>query len=61
MGIGNRLMMDDGIGIYLVEELAKLDEQSNIDYLVGESDVDYCLNQIEELTPVIILDAICSR
>lgn len=60
LGIGNQLMMDDGIGIYLVEELEKLDKTSNIHYLIGESDIDYCIGKIEEATFTIILDAVCS-
>lgn len=60
LGIGNQLMMDDGIGIYLVEELEKLDKTSNIHYLIGESDIDYCIEKIEEATYTIILDAVFS-
>lgn len=60
LGIGNQLMMDDGIGIYLVEELEKLDTTSNIHYLIGESDIDYCIEKIEEATYTIILDAVYS-
>lgn len=61
LGIGNRMMMDDGIGIYLVEELSKQDVKSNIRYLIGESDIDYCLDQIENAAFVIILDAVFSE
>ncbi|WP_044641125.1 hydrogenase maturation protease [Risungbinella massiliensis] len=60
LGIGNQLMMDDGIGIYLVEELARHNDQLNVHYLIGESDIDYCLNQIEGASFVIILDAVYS-
>ncbi|PLR95064.1 hydrogenase maturation protease [Bacillus sp. T33-2] len=60
LGIGNQLMMDDGIGIYLVEELKKRECTSNISYLVGESDIDYCIEQIEGASFVIILDAVIS-
>lgn len=61
LGIGNRMMMDDGIGIYLVEELSNQDVKSNIRYLIGESDIDYCLDQIENTAFVIILDAVFSE
>lgn len=60
LGIGNRLMMDDGIGIQLVEELSKHNNKPNFHYLIGESDIDYCLEQIKDATYVIILDAIIS-
>ena len=56
LGIGNRLMMDDGIGIYLVEELMKEERVQNIEYIIGESDIDYCIEQIENATFVIIID-----
>lgn len=61
LGIGNQLMMDDGIGIFLAQELAKLNSIATIHYVIGESDIDYCLNQIEGATFVIILDAVCSN
>ena len=60
LGIGNRLMMDDGIGIYVVEELSKRACAANSQYAIGESDIDYCLEQIEGATFVIIVDAIYS-
>lgn len=56
LGIGNRLMMDDGIGIYLVEDLIKEDNKQNIQFIIGESDIDYCIQQIEKATFVIIID-----
>lgn len=58
LGIGNQLMMDDGIGIYLATELAKLDRRSNIQYVIGEADIDYSLAQINGARFVIILDAV---
>ncbi|WP_173918214.1 hydrogenase maturation protease [Halobacillus sp. Marseille-Q1614] len=58
LGIGNQLMMDDGIGIYLTEELAKQKHPENISYLIGESDIDYCLQQIEQASYMIILDTV---
>ena len=60
LGIGNRLMMDDGIGIYVVEELSKRACVANSQYVIGESDIDYCLAQMEGTTFVIIVDAVYS-
>lgn len=60
LGIGNRLMMDDGIGIYLTEELKKRNKEPRITYLVGESDIDFCLDQIEDGKFLIILDGVYS-
>lgn len=60
LGIGNILMMDDGLGIYLIEQLSKLNSTSNISFLIGESDIDYCMEQIMEAAFVIIVDAVFS-
>ncbi|WP_102692216.1 hydrogenase maturation protease [Rummeliibacillus pycnus] len=60
LGIGNRLMMDDGVGIYLAEEIALQNKNSTIQYIIGESDVEYCIGLIEKATFVILLDAIFS-
>lgn len=60
LGIGNRLMMDDGIGIYLIEELSRLNRTPHVSFLVGESDIDYCIDQITKATFVIIVDAVYS-
>lgn len=60
LGIGNRLMMDDGIGIYLIEELSRLNRTTHVSLVIGESDIDYCLEQIINATFVIIVDAVFS-
>jgi hydrogenase maturation protease len=60
LGIGNQLMMDDGIGIYLVEELSKLNHTPHVSFLIGESDIDYCMGEIKKATFVIIVDAVYS-
>ena len=57
LGIGNRLMKDDGIGVHVVEELGKRNADSEVCYVVGETDVGYCLQQTEEASTVIIVDA----
>ncbi|MCM3125810.1 hydrogenase maturation protease [Mesobacillus sp. AQ2] len=60
LGIGNMLMMDDGIGIYLVEELSRTNCDPDVLFLIGESDIDYCLEQIMGAPIVIIIDAAVS-
>lgn len=60
LGIGNQLMMDDGVGIYLVDELSKLDNSGKPYYIIGETDIEYCLDQIETATFIIVLDAVYS-
>jgi hydrogenase maturation protease len=59
LGIGNRLMMDDGIGVYVVEELKERNTNPGIRYVIGETDIYYCLNHIEEASYIIIVDAAC--
>lgn len=60
LGIGNILMMDDGIGIDLIEQLSKLNRTPHVSFLIGESDIDYCMDQIMNATFVIIVDAVFS-
>ncbi len=58
IGIGNILMQDDGIGVLIVNaikfELQKLD----IEAFSGETDVQYCLDQINQDDFLIMIDAI---
>lgn len=58
LGIGNRLMMDDGIGIYVVEELQRQNYNSNLTYVIGETDINYCLGQINDTEFLVIIDAV---
>ena len=57
LGIGNRLMMDDGIGVRVVEELSSRNTHHNVHYVVGETDIYYCMQQIRESSNIIIVDA----
>lgn len=57
IGIGNRLMMDDGIGVYIVEGLAVRDKMENTNYIIGETDLDYCISRVDEGDYIILIDA----
>jgi len=58
VGIGSRLMMDDGIGIYVVEALAKLMSKDQwVAYEVGETDLEYCLELMTRAEFLIVVDA----
>lgn len=46
IGIGSRIMKDDGIGVYLAEDLKKQITSPNIEFLIGECDFDYCRSQM---------------
>lgn len=56
LGIGNRLLMDDGIGLCAVEALKELSNK-DIHCVIGETDIDYCLDEIEGAEFLIIIDA----
>ncbi|HYF82934.1 MAG TPA: hydrogenase maturation protease [Clostridia bacterium] len=60
IGIGSRIMMDDAIGIYIVEDLRQLGTNPNITYILGETDVDYCIEDVLDFDFVIIIDAFLS-
>ena len=57
LGIGNRLMEDDGIGVRIAEELAMESDMQNVDFVVGETDVDFCLSKLLEADHCIIIDS----
>lgn len=59
LGIGNRLMLDDGIGVYVIEELEKRNTNPGIRYVIGETDIYFCLDQIEKASYIVIVDAAC--
>lgn len=60
IGIGSRIMMDDAIGINIVEGLRQLGTNPNITYILGETDVDYCIEEVLDFDFVIVIDAFLS-
>ena len=62
IGLGNPLMADEGIGIVLIEELAKLAtagkrcHQKNIEYHDGGTGGMYLLHSIAERQKVVLID-----
>ena len=57
IALGNILMGDDGVAIEVAQYLMKNINYSNIEILIGETDVDYCIENINEEDFLIILDA----
>lgn len=57
LGIGNRLMGDDGIGNDIVEELKRREAFPGLMVLAGETDTDYCMKELEGADNVILIDA----
>lgn len=60
VGIGSRIMMDDGIGIYLVEYLKQFLSSPEIEFIIGETDIDYCLSELSDAKCIVIIDAYLS-
>lgn len=58
-GIGNILLCDDGIGVKVIEQLeAEIREiDKAIQVIIGETDVMFCLEQIEKEDFIIIVDS----
>lgn len=57
IGIGNRLMMDDGIAISVLERIRNKLESIGIEVIIGETDFQFCFHQLKKDDFVIILDA----
>ena len=57
IAIGNEMMRDDGIGISVAKELEDYLKSRDIELIIGETDVEYCLDYIEDGDDLIILDA----
>jgi hydrogenase maturation protease len=57
VGIGNRLFCDDGIGCEVAQRLNEDYPDRRIEYLVGETDINYCLSQTHT-RQVILVDAV---
>ncbi len=58
LGLGNRLMMDDGVGVAAVEALARQQPPcEGLRFEVGETDFEYCLALAEGADDLILVDA----
>lgn len=57
IGIGSLVMRDDGIGSRVVEAIESSLREHDITSIVGETDFQYCFDEIKQDDLVIILDA----
>lgn len=57
IGIGNRIMRDDAIGVMIAESLEEAIEDLRVQVIIGETDVDYCLSFIDDGDFLFIIDA----
>ena len=58
IGIGSLIMTDDGIGTRIAEALKNRLQEQDIDVLVGETDYQYCFDEIRADDFLVILDAV---
>lgn len=58
IGIGSLIMIDDGIGARVASAIKNKLHEHEIAVLIGETDVQYCLNEIRPDDFVIIVDAV---
>lgn len=59
IGIGNRIMKDDGVAIHILEcigeDMSKISK--NIQVISGETDVEFCIDKIDCTDYLIIIDS----
>jgi len=56
LGVGNRLMGDDGIGVCIVEALGQENTSEKVRFAAGETDIDYCLSELADGDLCVIID-----
>jgi hydrogenase maturation protease len=57
LAMGNILMGDDGIAVYVAGKLEKELHNLGIEVIYGETDIGYCITQIGEEDSLILADA----
>jgi len=58
LGIGNVLLSDEGVGVHVASEIAKMDLPSGVSVIEGGTDGFRLLNVITEADRLIIIDAV---
>ncbi len=59
IAIGNTLMEDDGVGIVVTEKIREELINNNVEVIICETDVEYCISSIEEGDFIFFIDATC--
>lgn len=57
IALGNKLMMDDGIALIVLEKIQNILKQSGIESIIGETDVDYCFSFLNSIDEFYIIDS----
>lgn len=60
IGIGSRVMKDDGIGVWVAEAIESILNKENIDVVIAETDYEYGFDAAKAYDYVIVLDAMVS-
>lgn len=57
IAIGNRLMMDDAVGVVILEKIKNILEDKGIECIIGETDVDFCFSKLNTEDVFYIIDS----
>jgi hydrogenase maturation protease len=57
IAIGNRLMQDDGVALEVGERIKDIMKQREVEVIIGETDIDFCLQSIQPGDEVYIMDS----
>jgi hydrogenase maturation protease len=57
MGIGNPIMRDDGIALSVARHLKPKMENRDMEVVIGETDVSYCVDSLKEQDFLVVMDA----
>lgn len=57
IAMGNVLMKDDGIGIFIAKAMEEELKEKGVEVIYGETDFGYCITKVNDSDTVIILDA----
>jgi len=57
IAIGNRLMMDDAVGVVILEKIKDILEDKGIESIIGETDIDFCFSKLNTEDEFYIIDS----
>ena len=57
LGIGNPIMKDDGIAIRVAQHIKPRIADKNVEVVIGETDVSYCMDSLSDEDLLVVLDA----
>lgn len=57
IGVGNKLMMDDGVAFFVLQSIKSVLEDNEIEVIIGETDVDFCFSKLNNIDEFYIMDS----